>query len=773
MDGTVTLPGGSHGKPGDLDSGHTVAQGLEAKLVFRNGPCRGKVVPLEGDRLSIGRSPDNHLVIDAGMIVSAHHAVLTREPGSGAWWIADSQSKNGTYLNGARLDKAKLCEGDLICFALSGPEVQFTTRKPVLPGLLETTLTTLKRTRSVEKAMRELLPARSADKQLVSTSGLRNILDSKLEKITQRTRWLVLSSAASFLILAAFLAGFLLWPRPHGDFRSSRQSLDVESAAAPALAKVDLIPQLEPIYGSLFLSYRDQPIGAVKIVSHESRALSGAKLTLNFEKTASGFLVEPFVAAVPEILPEKPVEVALLPRLSTEVLSPQTREVTVRLRLMEQQKVMAEEVRAVFVHGRNVFKWEKPESIAAFIDPQDPAVAEFVQQVWRNRPEATHQSFPPSAFHAAVSLFTGLADLGLRYLPDSRTPISQRVDAKAIDRVNFPWETLVSHTGDCDDLSILCASAFESAGIAAAIVVGPQHVLVLFDSGIEPAMLDSTPLESQTVIIWRDRVWIPLETTELGRSGASFTKAWADAWQRREAMLNGEMQIVEVREAWKSYQPMNPGHEERIQERIYRSVWAKDDLPQKIDDAVSSLKKLFLENLKGKEEKIKREEQPGAARDRAVGLLYARSGLFEQARRVLKRAIFGDAAPAGEGADFERALDGVASKPEMPYLLYDLGICFTLGARSAVDLRAAVLCLEYALNLLPRDEELPERGEFILRLALIHRLRGDLAAEKKWSEQAFQLNPALVSTYQQIIVGAGARAGENELIRRFLLKGLR
>jgi pSer/pThr/pTyr-binding forkhead associated (FHA) protein len=57
------------------------------------------VVPLGGDRVTIGRSSENHLVIDAGMIVSSHHAALTREPADGSWWIEDCVSKNGTFVN--------------------------------------------------------------------------------------------------------------------------------------------------------------------------------------------------------------------------------------------------------------------------------------------------------------------------------------------------------------------------------------------------------------------------------------------------------------------------------------------------------------------------------------------------------------------------------------------------------------------------------------------------------------------------------------------------
>lgn len=61
----------------------------------------------------IGRAPDNDLVID-DLIVSRHHAEL-RALADRTYEIADVGSHNGTYLNGARVDRASpLAEGDIV-----------------------------------------------------------------------------------------------------------------------------------------------------------------------------------------------------------------------------------------------------------------------------------------------------------------------------------------------------------------------------------------------------------------------------------------------------------------------------------------------------------------------------------------------------------------------------------------------------------------------------------------------------------------------------------
>ena len=79
-------------------------------LVIRAGGGRvGQSFPLEGERLTIGRSPDAEVFLD-DVTVSRDHAVLVRR--SGAWYLDDSGSLNGTYVNRRRIDSNKLEDGD-------------------------------------------------------------------------------------------------------------------------------------------------------------------------------------------------------------------------------------------------------------------------------------------------------------------------------------------------------------------------------------------------------------------------------------------------------------------------------------------------------------------------------------------------------------------------------------------------------------------------------------------------------------------------------------
>jgi hypothetical protein len=91
-----------------VDVGDVAAEA--GALVIRSGGGRvGQSFPLHGERMTIGRSPDAEVFLD-DVTVSRDHAVLVRR--SGAWFLDDSGSLNGTYVNRRRIDSHRLEDGD-------------------------------------------------------------------------------------------------------------------------------------------------------------------------------------------------------------------------------------------------------------------------------------------------------------------------------------------------------------------------------------------------------------------------------------------------------------------------------------------------------------------------------------------------------------------------------------------------------------------------------------------------------------------------------------
>lgn len=82
-----------------------------AKIFLKFNEQVLKEIPLENPQLTIGRKPDNDLVID-NPAVSGHHARVVKEEGGFA--IEDLGSTNGTFLNDAKVQKQKLKNTDCI-----------------------------------------------------------------------------------------------------------------------------------------------------------------------------------------------------------------------------------------------------------------------------------------------------------------------------------------------------------------------------------------------------------------------------------------------------------------------------------------------------------------------------------------------------------------------------------------------------------------------------------------------------------------------------------
>jgi LysM repeat protein len=81
-------------------------QGTCLKITGPDG--RSWRVPFEGSQLSIGRKPDNDVVLDQGG-VSSHHCVIGRDP-TGAFVIQDRGSTNGTWVGDQRTEGSAMLQ---------------------------------------------------------------------------------------------------------------------------------------------------------------------------------------------------------------------------------------------------------------------------------------------------------------------------------------------------------------------------------------------------------------------------------------------------------------------------------------------------------------------------------------------------------------------------------------------------------------------------------------------------------------------------------------
>ena len=99
-----------------------------AVLVMIAGPCIGTSYPLRDQELTLGRTPDNAIVIASPAVSQQHARVVKR---GDRYWILDFTSANGTYVNGVRVQHHALTPGDLVTI---GPATfRFLTEAPSMP----------------------------------------------------------------------------------------------------------------------------------------------------------------------------------------------------------------------------------------------------------------------------------------------------------------------------------------------------------------------------------------------------------------------------------------------------------------------------------------------------------------------------------------------------------------------------------------------------------------------------------------------------------------
>jgi len=84
------------------------------KILLKFNAAVIKELQMTNDILTVGRKPDNDLVID-NPAISGHHARILKQAGS--YFVEDLKSTNGTYLNGKRVLKSGLRSKDEIGLA--------------------------------------------------------------------------------------------------------------------------------------------------------------------------------------------------------------------------------------------------------------------------------------------------------------------------------------------------------------------------------------------------------------------------------------------------------------------------------------------------------------------------------------------------------------------------------------------------------------------------------------------------------------------------------
>lgn len=121
-------------------------------------PAESREFPLHALSVFVGRDPDNDLCVD-GDGMSRQHCVI--EPHESGWILRDLGSRNGTFVNGARISEHLLLDGDRI--RLGSTEMAFEDPVPVWADL--------PRAAPVAKVSESPMPARTPNPRAKSAAN--------------------------------------------------------------------------------------------------------------------------------------------------------------------------------------------------------------------------------------------------------------------------------------------------------------------------------------------------------------------------------------------------------------------------------------------------------------------------------------------------------------------------------------------------------------------------------------------------------------------------
>ena len=310
-------------------------------------------------------------------------------------------------------------------------------------------------------------------------------------------------------------------------------------------------PRFSRVFSAAYKQYTDVPVATLKISNAAGVDYTNIKISF-FVKEYMDFPTTTVVERVPA---GGEVEVPLLAAFNNRILS------------IDEDTGVQSEVRAEYylsgkphvdtrhetmtIYGKNAIIWDNLDMVGSFATPKDDVLAVFVRQLVNTYAPKGGAVNPRVA--KAMTVYNGLSAYGIKYLVDPNTPYG-KLGATQLDTIQFPRETLRQRSGDCDDLSILLVAALSNLGMETAILDVPQHLLMMFNTGVPASRSASISLNDNALAIIDDQVWIPLEATLIA---SSFNEAWAEGAKKYHLYgKQGKMKIMPLAKAWESYPPV-------------------------------------------------------------------------------------------------------------------------------------------------------------------------------------------------------------------------
>ena len=364
------------------------------------------------------------------------------------------------------------------------------------------------------------------------------------------------SPALSITGFAGFKS-FYSQPEPFAN--TIEAGIGIRYSLSRGLFSSDMIEPLEsdvsPLFPVFYARYSDNSFGTVTFLNNEPNDIYDVTVSVMVD----AYMTTPYKVSEYDMIErdmyfESPIY-AFLNENILDLVQPKTTdmEVTVTYYSLGQRQTCSY-ILPVTALSRNSMTWEDDRRAAAFVSGKDATAQRFARQVQAVVKKNLKAGVPENIQYAAA-MFGALKAFGINYVVDPSSAFTDNVGTAAVDFLQFPYQTLVYHGGDCDDLTILNCSLLEAIGIETAFITVPGHIYMAFDSGLTVEQGRSKTGKGYYIEAG-DKIWVPMEIT---LSQDTFGLAWT--YGAREWIKAGdEALLIPLHDAWEEYLPISvPG----------------------------------------------------------------------------------------------------------------------------------------------------------------------------------------------------------------------
>ena len=341
-------------------------------------------------------------------------------------------------------------------------------------------------------------------------------------------------------------------PKPF--LQSIQAGIGISLNLTKSMLKRDVVTmqdfEAQPLFPVFYAHYDSSSFGTVSFTNLEKNNLTNVEVSVYIEQFMS---VPKIVGSFDKVKPGEEFSVDLTAFLNENIMNQMQKQltdavITVNYKNLGQSGTYENRF-FLQTLTRNSMSWEDDRRAAAFVSAKDGAVQRFSRQIMlalRNKIDSA-----PSANQLyAKAVFDVLKAYGINYVIDP-TSVFSTSDTVAVDFLQFPYQTLLYHGGDCDDLSILNCSLFEALGIQTAFITIPGHIYMAYDSGLTASQADM--IYGKNKYIEQDgKIWIPYEITVPQDSYELGLKLGIRQWNKYPEEHN----LIPIHDAWNEFKPV-------------------------------------------------------------------------------------------------------------------------------------------------------------------------------------------------------------------------